>query len=97
MIKFPPKQGSFLQCDFRGFIEPEMTKKRPVIVISTPTLHGEGNKLATIVPLSTTHPDPVKEYHYLLKNIPILPYYVKNHKIDPLAINSPILQFQPNL
>ena len=24
-------------------------------------------------------------------------FCVKNHKIDPLAINSPILQFQPNL
>lgn len=75
MIKFPPRKGAFLQCDFRGFIEPEMTKKRPVIVISTPDLHGEGNKLATIVPLSTTTPDPVREYHYLLKNIPIFPYY----------------------
>lgn len=36
---------------------------------------GRGNKLATIVSLSTTPSDPVKEYHYLLKNIPILPYY----------------------
>lgn len=30
-----------------------------------------------------------------LLGIPI--FIVKNHKIDPLAINSPILQFLPNL
>lgn len=75
MIKFHPRPGSFLQCDFSGFIAPEMTKKRPVIVISNQTLHGEGNRLVTIVPLSTTKPDPVREYHYLLKNIPIFPHY----------------------
>ena len=28
---------------------------------------------------------------------PVYDGYVKNHKIDPLAINSPILQFLPNL
>ena len=75
MIKYPPKPGVFLLCDFKGFIEPEMTKKRPVIVISTPTLHGEGNRLATIVPLSTTAPNPIREYHFQIKDMPLIPYY----------------------
>lgn len=74
-IKFPPQQGMFLECDFKGMIEPEMVKRRPVIVVSAPGLHGDGNRLATIVPLSTTEPKPKMPYHVLLKDIPVLPYF----------------------
>ncbi len=34
MLNFQPKPGSVVYCDYEGFIEPEMVKKRPVIVIS---------------------------------------------------------------
>lgn len=56
-------------CDFRGMIEPEICKRRPVIVV-TPRLAFR-DKLAMIVPTSTTepeHPQPFqvrlsKNYH----------------------------------
>ncbi len=65
----------YLECDFNGMIAPEMLKRRPVIVISSPELHGDGNRLSTIVPLSTTTPDPVKPYHVLIDDMPVLPYF----------------------
>lgn len=74
-LKFAPYFGMFVECDFKGMIEPEMVKRRPVIVISTPELHGDGNRLATIVPLSTSAPDPVMPYHVFLNDIPVLPYF----------------------
>ena len=40
--------------DFRGFEAPELTKKRPVIVISPRLPYRSG--LVTIVPISTTPP-----------------------------------------
>lgn len=49
-------------CEFPScFREPEIVKKRPVIVM-TKELKGRKN-LCTVVPLSTTAPDPVREYH----------------------------------
>jgi uncharacterized protein YifN (PemK superfamily) len=65
MIKFHPEIGTILICDFDGFIEPEMVKRRPVIVISPRFKNRNG--LCTIVPLSTTLPKPVMPYHYKLK------------------------------
>ena len=65
-ITFHPRAGQILFCDFsEGFREPEMVKsKRPVVVL-TPPMSGRPN-LVTIVPLSTTVPDPVMPYHYEL-------------------------------
>jgi mRNA interferase MazF len=54
-LKFHPRAGTLLMCDFRGMIIPEITKKRPVIVVSPRLAYR--NKLAMIVPLSTTPPD----------------------------------------
>lgn len=54
-LNFHPHAGTVLMCDFRGMIVPEITKKRPVIVV-TPRLAFR-DKLAMIVPLSTTAPD----------------------------------------
>ncbi|WP_091190065.1 type II toxin-antitoxin system PemK/MazF family toxin [Formivibrio citricus] len=66
---FYPKPGHILLCDFtRGFIEPEMVKRRPVVVISPASTHSR--KLCTVVPLSTTAPDPAQDWHYLLRNNP---------------------------
>ena len=70
-LKFFPEQGSVLICDFKGFNEPEMTKRRPVVVISPRRKHSP--RLCTIVPLSTTAPRPVEKFHVQLKFEPSLP------------------------
>ena len=70
-IKFHPEQGTILICDFRGFLEPEIVKRRPVIAVSPKFKDRWG--LCTIVPLSTTPPRPVKNYHYKLCTDPPLP------------------------
>jgi len=49
-------------CDYStGFILPEMVKRRPVIVICKQMKHRP--RLCTVVPLSTTRPDPVMAFH----------------------------------
>lgn len=70
-INYHPEPGSILVCDFTGFIKPEMVKRRPVVVVS-PRLRRRGN-LCTVVPLSTTDPNPVEAYHYRLHTNPPLP------------------------
>jgi uncharacterized protein YifN (PemK superfamily) len=57
---FQPKPGSVIYCDYRGFVAPEMVKKRPAIVVSK---HKQNSKLLGIVPISTTEPKPILEYH----------------------------------
>ena len=55
-LKYPPKVGTLWICDFNtGFKPPEMIKRRPVVVISP----RRSTELCTIVPLSTTVPDPL--------------------------------------
>ncbi|TCP10894.1 uncharacterized protein YifN (PemK superfamily) [Crenobacter luteus] len=67
--QFYPKRGHVLLCDFsRGFVAPEMLKRRPVVVISPSATHGR--KLCTVIPLSTTAPDPVMPWHYPLQRNP---------------------------
>lgn len=64
-LRYPPHPGALLMCDFNtGFEPPEMTKRRPVVVISPrpKTLAG----LCTVVPLSTVAPNPVKPFHHLM-------------------------------
>ena len=60
MLKFQPKEGSVVYCDYAGFVLPEMVKKRPVIVIHK---HRHNPKLLCVVPISTTEPIPILEYH----------------------------------
>lgn len=55
-------------CDFEGFIEPEMVKKRPVVVIARSRTNS---KLVTVVPLSTTEPDEMAAHHYQLPRNPV--------------------------
>jgi len=59
-----PDPGDLLMCDFSGFKPPEMTKKRPVVVISPRTRRGI--QLCTVVPLSTVEPKPMLPCHYKL-------------------------------
>lgn len=50
-------------CDFStGFKPPEMVKYRPVVVISS----RRDKKLCTVIPLSTTAPNPIENYHFLI-------------------------------
>jgi uncharacterized protein YifN (PemK superfamily) len=63
-IKYHPEPGAILVCDFAGFKEPEMVKRRPVIVVS-PRFRRRDN-LCTIVPLSTTRPRTICDFHYQL-------------------------------
>jgi mRNA interferase MazF len=70
-IAYHPKRGSILICDFSGLNAPEMIKRRPVIVISPQIKERKG--LCTIVALSTTMPNPIKDYHYELHMNPVLP------------------------
>lgn len=62
MIRFHPRPGTILLCDYdTGFKPPEMVKVRPAIVI-TPRLRNRDG-LCTVVPLSQTAPNPVQDYH----------------------------------
>ena len=71
-ILYHPQVGTILRVDLNeGFRPPEMGKRRPAIVIG-PQLAGRG-KLCTIVPLSTTPPNPARAYHCTLELDPPLP------------------------
>jgi mRNA interferase MazF len=78
-LRVHPEQGTILICDFRGFVAPEMIKRRPVVVIS-PRLRRR-QRLCTVIPLSTTAPNPVETYHHKLHVDPVLPrpYNAKFH------------------
>lgn len=67
-LSFQPKVGGVLMCDFDGFVEPEMIKKRPVVVIARNRCN---QKLVTVVPLSTTEPDIMEAHHYRLPINPV--------------------------
>lgn len=57
-----PAPGIILMCDYQtGFVKPEMVKRRQVVVISPKIAARVG--LCTVVPLSTTAPDPVMQYN----------------------------------
>lgn len=68
-----PHLGTLLLCDFSaGFKEPEMVKRRPVVIIS-PKISVRA-RLCTVVPISTQEPMPKMPYHYELTDIcPALP------------------------
>lgn len=71
-LEFHPPIGTILICDFApGFREPEMVKRRPVVLIS-PHISKRG-KLCTVVPLSSTAPNLVMPYHCKIELSPCLP------------------------
>jgi uncharacterized protein YifN (PemK superfamily) len=63
MLKYQPKPGAIVKCDFNGYIIPEIVKRRPVVVIHS---HKTNPKLVTIVPISATAPSSIEFYHYEL-------------------------------
>lgn len=71
-IQQHPPLGTVVMCDFTcGFTEPEMTKRRPVVVLSPRIVNR--HKLCTVVTLSDTAPDPVMPYHAQIDLVPKLP------------------------
>lgn len=70
-LPFYPAQGAILICDFRGFVDPEMVKRRPVVVVSPKRKNGP--RLCTVLPLSTTPPRPVENFHFKIQLDPPLP------------------------
>lgn len=67
-LKFQPKQGSVVMCDFAGYVVPEMIKVRPVVVLAK---HPDNSQLVTVVPLSTTEPVPHRAYHLKMDKNPL--------------------------
>jgi len=64
MPAFHPKRGMVLICDFNGFRAPEMTKKRPVVVVGEEGTGRVGT--CVVVPLSSVAPNPVMGFHHRL-------------------------------
>jgi mRNA interferase MazF len=61
-LLYTPKVGQILMCEFPAcFGPPEMVKSRAVVVIS-PQLTGR-SRLAAVVPISNTPPEPVCDHH----------------------------------
>lgn len=63
-LKFYPRAGQVLMCDFFGFKVPEMVKVRPVVVVS-PRLPRR-SEIVAIVPISLTEPTPLMPYQFRL-------------------------------
>lgn len=79
-IREHPAIGTILSCDYgEGFIPPEMVKLRPVVVISPKIEARKG--LCTIVPLSTTAPNPVMPYHCQIDLPDGLPNWMERHGV----------------
>jgi mRNA interferase MazF len=65
-ISFVPSAGDVLMCDFDGFKPPEMTKLRPVIILS-PRSRTAFPDTYIVVPTSRTPPASVEGWHCQLK------------------------------
>lgn len=66
-LSFHPATGTIVICDFStGFVIPEMVKARPVVIIS-PRFRTRPN-LCTVIPISSSEPTPVEDYHHRLSD-----------------------------
>lgn len=88
MLNYHPPRGAVLICDYKGFKAPEMVKSRPVIVVS-PRFRTRNN-LCTVVPLSTTIPENITNYHMKIELPQALPapFNNKYHWIKADMINT---------
>src|SRR5688500_15388316 len=69
-ITFHPRAGTVLLCDFsKGFKPPEITKLRPVVVVSPH--HSHHAELYTVIPLSRTEPHVMRQCHFKLARNPL--------------------------
>jgi len=90
-LKYQPKVKSVLMCDFSGFIEPEMVKLRPVVVLAK---HKKNANLVIVIPLSTTEPIKMLAHHHKLSKNPLpdktdecwakcdMIYTISTHRLD---------------
>ncbi|WP_368407098.1 type II toxin-antitoxin system PemK/MazF family toxin [Asticcacaulis aquaticus] len=92
-LSYHPKRGTIVAVNFdKAFKEPEMVKPRLCVVISPPIAARVG--LCTVVPLSTTVPNPPQAYHYQL-DIPFqlpaawgnIPRWVKGDMIYAVGLH----------
>lgn len=75
-----PVPGTIVRVDLNeGFREPEMRKRRPAIVLSPPI--PARPRLCTIVPLSTTAPNPQLGHHMEVEFNPPLPWPYESPKM----------------
>ena len=58
-----PKPKMVLACDFSDFKAPEMTKKRPVVIVSSSPARPN---LCQVVPISRTEPGVMQAWHHPL-------------------------------
>lgn len=69
-LPYIPKQGEVLICDFDDIaLGGEMIKRRPVVVLTKHERNKHG--LCTIVPFSTTPPDPPRAWHHEMPHLRI--------------------------
>jgi uncharacterized protein YifN (PemK superfamily) len=67
-VSHHPPLGAVVLCDFsKGFVPPEMVKRRPAIVIS-PKISARAG-LCTVVPISTEVPRVILAYHVELAGL----------------------------
>ena len=100
-LLFVPSPGTLLMCDFdTGFQPPEMTKRRPVVVVS-PRRRRAMTKLCTVVPLSTAVPNQVEPFHHRMnpRSVPVelgtqeswakcdMLYTVSVKRLDRVSVN----------
>lgn len=67
-LLYQPRPSQVVMCDFKGYVVPEMVKVRPVVVVAR---NRKNRKLVTVVPLSTTAPDALEDYHHQLSANPL--------------------------
>lgn len=69
-LPYHPHPGEVLICDYDQIaVGAEMVKRRPVVVVSR--REASGGRLATVIPLSTTEPDPVRNWHHPMPHLRI--------------------------
>ena len=67
-LPYHPHQGEILVCDFDDLAPgAEMVKRRPVVIVSRHETHNR--RLCTVVPLSTTAPDPIRSWHHPMPHL----------------------------
>ena len=87
-IHYHPSPGTILICDYsKGFVPPEMVKRRLAVIISPRLRKRDG--LCTVVPFSSVMPNQIMPYHHKIVMDPLLPAPYNNKiqwvKADMLA------------
>lgn len=78
-LKFHPRPGSVLICDFdTGFRKPEMVKRRPVVVVSP--RRRIGPEVCLVVPFSTQAPAVAQPFHYEIR-VGAYPFFQANGSV----------------